>query len=339
MKYTVIGTGNVGLIHGAYLHLLGHEVTFLKSSTINSDTFNVLCDKKEYSINDFHKYDHKIVIHNITTSFEAAIPGADVILVTTTTLQHEDIAKRIAPYVKDGQIICLMPSYASMAVFKRYIDKNIKYVEFETTVYNGRILSPSKVNVSFQNCRVAASFTNFTEEEKEQFKSAFFPIDLERKSSYDIALHNPNMIVHTIGVLLSASRIEYSQGEFWLYKEAFTPAIINVIKQFDVEKNKILKALKCPELSYFDAAKWRNEEDLNKDSLEVFRSFSEEASKGPNSLNHRYLKEDIPMGVVMMESLGKLLEIETPIATAIINLSGALLNIDFRANGNIIKTI
>ncbi|MEC4008537.1 NAD/NADP octopine/nopaline dehydrogenase family protein [Myroides odoratimimus] len=339
MKYTVIGTGNVGLIHGAYLHLLGHEVTFLKSSTINSETYDVLCEKKEYSINDFHKYDHKITIDNITNNFESAIPDADVIFVTTTTSQHKDIARRIAPYVRDGQIICLMPSYASMSVFKQYIVKDVKYVEFETTVYNGRILSPTKVNVSFQNCRVAACFSNFTEDEKEKFKKEFFTIDLERKSSYDIALHNPNMIVHTIGVLLSASRIEYSKGEFWLYKEAFTPSIVNVIRQFDVEKNKILKALKCPELSYFDAAKWRNEEDLNKDSLEVFRSFAEEASKGPDKLNHRYLKEDVPMGVVMMESLGKLLNIETPIASAIISLSGALLGVDFRVNGNIIEKL
>lgn len=336
MKYTVVGTGNVGLIHGAYLTMQGHEVTFLKTSSQNIEEFETLCEKKEYIVNDFHKYDHKIVIDSITTSFETAIKDAEVIFITTTTLQHKDIAKRIAPYVSDGQIICLMPSYASRMIFEKYLTKSLRYVEFETTVYNGRILSPTKVNVSFQNCRVAACFTNFTDADKEEFKKNFFKIDLERVSSFDIALHNPNMIVHTIGVLLSASRIEYSKGEFWLYKEAFTPSIINVIRRFDLEKNNLLKVLKCPELSYFDAAKWRNEEDLNKDSLEVFKSFSEEASKGPNSLNHRYLKEDVPMGLVMMESLGKKYGVDTPIASSIISLAGALLDIDFREQGNVI---
>lgn len=339
MKYTVIGTGNVGLIHGAYLSLMGHNVTFLKSSTVNSQIFEEIKENREYVINDFHKFDHVIKFDGITQSFEEAIPNADVIFVTTTTSQHRDIAKRIAPFVKDGQIICLMPSYASKHIFETYIDKNVKYVEFETTVYNGRVLSSKKVNVSFQNCRVAAHFSNFTNEEKVYFKENFFKIHLERMSSFDIALHNPNMIVHTIGVLLSASRIEYSQGEFWLYKEAFTPSVVKVIQKFDIEKNNILRALGCQELSYFDAAKWRNEEDLSKDSMLVFRSFAEEASKGPSTLNHRYLKEDVPMGLVMMESLGKQLNITTPIASAIISLTGALLDIDFRVQGNIISKI
>src|SRR5690606_941463 len=122
-------------------------------------------------------------------------------------------------------------------------------------------------------------------------------------SPFEIAFHNPNMIGHTIGVLFSAGRREDANGEVWMYKEAFTPSVINVINKFDEEKNMLLKKLNCDELSYFEAAKWRNEENLNKDALEVFRSFSEGASKGPNSLNHRYLLEDVGVGLVLFEEI------------------------------------
>lgn len=339
MKITIIGTGNVALIHGGFLKLKGHEITFLKTSDYNIEHYLELSSKKQYVLNDYTNNDLLISGFDITNNFSEAICNADIILVTTTTLQHDEIARNISPYVKEEQIICLMPSYGSVNIFKKYIKKRIKYVEFETTVYNGRIINSALVNVSFENCRVAAYFTNFSDLEKNNFKKIFFKIDLERNKSLEIALHNPNMIVHTIGVVLSSARIEYSKGEFWLYKEAFTPSIIKVIEKFDIEKNLILKKLGCPELSYFDAAKWRNENDLSVDSLEVFRSFANDASKGPNSLDHRYLKEDVPMGLVMLESIGEILNINTPITTSIIELSSALLDTDFRSLGNRIEKI
>lgn len=334
-KITVVGTGNVGLIHGAYLSKMGHEVSFLKTSNQNSDFYNKLVQEKEYKLVDYNNEEHCVSFKSISKNSQNEIENADIVLIATTTLQHEDVAKLISPHLKDGVVIAIMPSYASRMHFEKHIKSNVKFVEFETSVYNGRIVDSEFVNVSFENCRVAASFTNFSSSDKEEFLDDFFKIDLERNSSLEIALHNPNMIVHTIGMVLSSARIEYSKGEFWLYKEAFTESVINVIKKFDLEKNAILNALGFESLTYFDAAKWRNEEDLSKDSLEVFRSFSEDASKGPSTLRHRYLLEDVPMGLVLFEELGRILGINTPIATSIINLSEALLNENFRDNTNL----
>ena len=95
-----------------------------------------------------------------------------------------------------------------------------------------------------------------------------------RRHILESALHNPNMIVHPIGILFSASRIEYSKGEFWMYREAFTPSVVKVIQEFDRKKNKILEAFGCEPLDYFEAAKWRNEEDLSIPAMDVFRSFA-----------------------------------------------------------------
>ena len=147
------------------------------------------------------------------------------------------------------------------------------------------------------------------------------------------------MIVHPIGILFSASRIEYSNGEFWMYREAFTPSVVNVIKAFDVQKNKVLQAFDCEPLDYFEAAKWRNEEDLNIDAMAVFRSFADSSNKGPSFINHRYLLEDVPMGLGLYISVAKLVGVDTSIQEGIASLASALLNKDLKSGARTIQSL
>lgn len=331
---TIVGCGSVGFIHAYYFAQHGYNVSFLKTSDYNSSYYEKVKADGFFEVIDRGSEKIKVPINNITKDVEEVVPNADMVFVTTTTLQHNKIAKLIGPHLKDEQIVCIMPSYASSLIFKQYALANVKYVEFETTLFNGRIIDNSYININFKNCRLSAYFDGFSDREKSLFSENFIYIDKEALNTFEIAFHNPNMIVHTIGVLLSASRIEYSKGNFWMYKEAFTPSIINVINKFDAEKNLILQALGCSELSYFDAAKWRNEVDLTQDSMDVFRSFAEDSNKGPSRLRHRYLLEDVPMGLSLFQSVGDVLGIETPIADSVITLSSALLNEDFQKNGN-----
>ena len=99
---------------------------------------------------------------------------------------------------------------------------------------------------------------------------------------------------------------------------------------FRYRKNLIIKAFGGEALNYLDAAKWRNEEDLTTDSLTVFRSYAQDAPIGPSSLDTRYIYEDIPMGLCLLENLGKLKNIETPIATSLINIANSLKQTDYR---------
>ena len=42
----------------------------------------------------------------------------------------------------------------------------------------------------------------------------------------ETALYNANILLHPIGVIFNLGRIEYSQGEFWMYREGFTPSVL-----------------------------------------------------------------------------------------------------------------
>ena len=122
-----------------------------------------------------------------------------------------------------------------------------------------------------------------------------------------------------------------------MYKEAFTPSVINVIKSLDVQKNRILNAFGCESLDYFDAAKWRNEEDLSIEAMTVFRSFAESSNKGPSYINHRYITEDVPVGLGLFISIGKIVGVDVSIPEAITSLASSLLRKDLRKDSRTIE--
>lgn len=342
MNITVVGSGNAGLIHAAKIFEKGFPVGVLKTSDYgNMEFFNRIAEKGEYNVVDLTNNANKFTakMHFITRDVKKAIDFADIIIVMTTTSQHEDVARLIAPYVREGQIIVLCPGYMGSLIFKKYIQKDVTYCEWETTAYNGRIVDGSFVRITFYNPRNAVSVlpVSMANSILEKLSQLFDNTRYLRKHILESALHNPNMIVHPIGILFSASRIEHSGGEFWMYREAFTPSVVRVIQAFDRRKNEILKAFGCEPLDYFEAAKWRNEVDLSIPAMDVFRSFGESSNKGPSLIDHRYLNEDVPMGLGLYISIGKVLGHDTSIQESIMTLASALLGKDLKAQSRTIQ--
>lgn len=328
MRFTIIGCGNAALIHAAKLIEKNQEVAILKTSEYNNDFYEIIKSEGGYNVKDETNQGNKFFVKPsiITKNVEKAIKFGDVLMVMTTTSQQEYVAKLIAPYVREGQIITLIPGYMGSLIFKKYINKEIIYCEWETTAFNGRIIDSMYVRISFYNPRNAISVLP---KEKSKyvlniFNNYFKNTQYLRNNILESAFHNPNMIVHPIGLLFSVSRIEYSKGDFWMYKEAFTPSVIRVINKLDIEKNKILTAFGCAPLNYFDVAKWRNEENLEKDPMEVFNSFAESSNRGPSMVNHRYLNEDVPNGLGLFISIGKIVDVDVSIPSSIMTLASTL---------------
>ena len=342
MRVTIVGCGNAGLIHAAKIFEKGdNEVCLLKTSQTNSAYYDKIVAEGGYRVHDLTNRGKDFFVKPalVTRDAEKAMAFADIVLVMTTTLQHEDVARLIGPYARDGQIIAMCPGYMGSFIFKKYVKADVIYSEWETTAYNGRIADNEYVKITFYNPRNAISVLPVAKSQMvlDKFSQLFDNTHYLRKNILESAIHNPNMIVHTIGMTFSAARIEYSKGEYWMYREGFTDSIVNVINAFDKQKNEVLKAYGCEPLDYFEAAKWRNEEDLSVDAMTSFRSFADSSNKGPMFLRHRYLLEDVPMGLGLFVSLGKVAGIDTSIAESVMTLGGALLGEDFKAQARSIQ--
>ena len=59
----------------------------------------------------------------------------------------------------------------------------------------------------------------------------------------------------------------------------------------------------------------------------------------PDTLDHRYLWEDIPTGLVPVSSIGKALNIETRVIDSLIDLADETLGRDFRTEGRTLESL
>ena len=345
MNVTIVGTGNSACAQAAKLVENGHAVTLLKTSrSIHEDNFNAVCEQGGIYYKNSYKSEHEshfAPLQLVTRDAEQALRDADVVLVLTQSRQHESIAKLLSPFIRQNMFVWLIPGNMGSIYFQQLHNKPLRLLESESTPYDARIESPGHVNILFRNVRNAVAFLHKSDEQYlPVIDSLFGTHKYLRTNIVESAMHNPNMIVHTVGSIMSASRIEQMNGEFWMYRESFSPSVWNLIRDLDVEKNKVIESYGGQPLAYVEACRWRNEEDLHKDPYAVFKEYAQNGGpKGPKNLNTRFIFEDVPMGLCLLESLAEKAGIKTPIASSLISISGALLQTDFRKIGRTLSAL
>lgn len=340
MKIAMLGAGNAGCAVAADLTLKGHEVTLIKTShAMHDDNFFYLQQNNgKMTLNEFGEI-KSAHIHRLSRDV-AEIRGKDIIIIYIQTNFHEQLIERIAPYLEDNQILLINPGYLSTAyVLKHCPDKKLIVAEAESSFIDGRIMEPGLFRVGFRNVRNPIGI--YPAARKEEAIAKLDQLD-ERfvylSSVVEAALHNPNLVVHTVGSVMSIPRIEYSGGEFCMYHEAYTranPCTWKILDALDAEKMNVLEKLGFDRLPYVEACKYRNSLDDDMDAKEVFLDYAEmpTRAKGPTKVDSRYISEDVPQGLVMLEALGKALDVATPVCTALIEIATAALGRSMRAEG------
>lgn len=343
MNITIVGAGHAGTTVACDLKSQGHHIRLLKTSKgLHNEHFQKIVESNGKVIKEENGEVLEITLDIVTTDYEKALAGAELIILYVQTNYHEDVIRKMAPYLQDGQVILIEPGYLSTLYFIKYCsEKKLTIVEAESSPIDCRIVEPGHVTVVFRNVRnpIAVYPASETERVHSMFESFGYHF-CRVNSVVEAALHNPNLIVHTVGALMSIPRIEYSKGDYWMYREVFTPHVWNIVTALDKEKMDVLEKLGCERVSYVEACRNRNSLDLSCDATEVFFDYANNhAPKGPAIPDSRYITEDVPEGLVLLESLGQILEVETPTCTGLINISNAALKRDFRQEGRSIERL
>lgn len=343
-KILIIGAGNVATALAADLSLNEKKICILKSSYNYSENFEKIKKEKKIIIEN-NGIRSTAIIDLVTTNFEEAFLEfkPEIIIVTVQTTFHEVLIRKISKYLNNNQVIMFIPGYLSTCFILEYVKDNMPIVvEAESSPIDCRVIEPGVVKVLFRNVRNPLGV--FPKIKTNEIISYLQSLNLNfviAHSVVEAAIHNPNLIVHTIGAIMSIPRIEYCKNSnYSMYKEVFTPSIYNLVDSLDNEKMAILEALNIKPMNYFDACCFRNSENLDKDSKYVFIDYAEnKAPDGPFQSDSRYVTEDVPQGLVLLESLGKLLGINTPVSSSLITISEACLKTDFREKGRTVEKL
>jgi opine dehydrogenase len=269
-----------------------------------------------------------------------AVQGADLIMVTTQALAHERVARELAPYLSDGQTVVLWPGSGGTLVFRKVWDetgmnRRVFLAEAVTFPYCCRRLQGlGTVNIHrIDGPRMLLSALPATDTQAviEALSGTYADVVKPAVSVLEPALYNVNIIVHPVGVLLNMGRIEHSKGEFWMYKEGLTPSVKKVIYRMDAERSALFRALGYSPYTY-DEIFW---DSFNMDVAQ----FAITSSKGPFSMQDRYVTEDIPMGASLTVSIARKAGIPMPTYETMIHLASVVNDIDFYAIGRTLENL
>lgn len=364
MKITIVGAGNAGSACAFMAAEAGHKVRLLKTSNriTHDDHFEAMVRNKGiYCVNNTTNGHFTDSTDDAKKTFQSlelltrdpkeAIEGADVVMIFIQTTYHQALAERIAKYFQDKQLIILVPGYAGSLFYSQHCDNDPIFAEGESTPNDARVVAPGTVKVLFKNVRNSLSFFPASKTARGMAIAAnLFPAyDIEpksvRKHIFESALHNPNVIVHTIGMYVMYPMLEYCAKHHpdevpYMYRDALsTDMAWLMIEKLDAEKMSVLSALGCEPTPYLEACLFRNEEDLTQDAREVFESYKISSPPGPYSFDNRYVTEDVPMGLVLLSSLGKKLGINMPECNRLIEMCGGILKRDFFKEGRTLTSL
>lgn len=346
----VIGGGNGGHAVAADKALDGFEVSLFELPRLAANVREVL-DTGRITI-EWADRKETVRIHHATTDIAAALDGAEIVFVVTPAFGHKTMAELCAPHVRDGQTISLMPGSGGSLEFARVfaaqgVSADVPLCECCTLPYGARLAGPGHVLIHIEALALPTGVfpASRTDEAIAKLRE-LYPTIVPTANVLEAALNNPNPIVHPAATLLSVTRMEYSGGEFYLYREGMTPAVARVLEALERERLAVLErlGLRHHHCSGLDA-RGRNLGDTLEECRDSILSTSMDAAfgagsieagirmKGPASMQDRYVTEDVPYGLALLSTLGRLLNIPTPICDAIVNLCGAINGVDYWAEG------
>lgn len=281
-----------------------------------------------------------------TTDFARGLDGARWVHVVISASGHDCFFEQMLPHLCEGQnIVIWAGNLASLRLYRLLREtkapKGINIFETNTLPYGTRLKAPGQVELLLWASRtqIAAMPAKCDPGLLDELKR-FFPHLEPAQNVLAVAFNNPNPTVHPAPSLLNVGRIEYSQGNFYLYREGLTAAAAKVIRKVYDETAAVAEKYNTKLIQYRDADFRTTSSIMGVEFEAPFDTLGVIANiQGPSSLDDRYLREDIPFGLVPRSQLGQKVGVKTPVIDAIIHLGSLVCGEDFWKTGRTLDTL
>jgi opine dehydrogenase len=291
----------------------------------------------------------------ITGEIDEAINGVDLILICVPACGHEYYARLLAPRLLPGSLVVLNPGHTGGSLHFAHLlqehnrDHGVIVGETDTLTYGCRLVAPAKLWLYRLKPGISyATFPGKHIQVTRQRLVEIYPTITSASSVLETGLMNPNAMLHPAGMLLNVGWIEYSGGAFRFYSEGITPSVARLMEMMDQERLEIIRSLNeqieldiplCSLVQHLHNLEYTSDQALRSGSVYQALQDSEpnRPLKAPTSLQHRYIAEDVPFGLVPLAALGRMVKVDTPTMRLMIRLASLLCDVDYGQTGRTLE--
>ena len=337
---TIIGAGLGGIALVANLGLLGYR---LRLHDLDEGRIAKVRERGGLDVEGLVQGFAPVEL--VTPRLAPAVEGADVIIVVTGSHFHAEVARGLAGVLRDGQTILLIQGgTGGSLVVRRELRAAgcraaVDVAEMDNYPYSLAWPEPTRVKMTIVKrfLQIASLPAARIEAVLARLRPAF-PQAVAAPSILTTGLTNMNATLHVANMVGNIGRLEGSGNAYRFYADGYTPSLVTLLEALDAERLGVAKAfgVQVPGIHQWLLQTYA----LGGDSLrETFHRLTYEPTgpyqwtPTPPSLQHKYVVEDVPCGLVAMSSLGRAAGVVTPVIDGLIALTSAMLGRDLRAEG------
>ncbi|MBL8692138.1 MAG: NAD/NADP octopine/nopaline dehydrogenase family protein [Rhodospirillaceae bacterium] len=336
MRVAILGAGGVGLATAALLCRNGHDPCLWSPSGAST---RALADGAPLIARGALSGSFR---PRIATSCAEAVADAGTVIIAVPAYGHRMVMDAAAPYLRAEQTVIVSSHYSLSALYlarllaERGTASSI--AAWGTTVVMGRPSAPAEVTVLTIRARidVATVPTARAGEGHAASRALFGDRFVERADLLAIQLSNVNPQAHLANALCNLTRME--KGEAWDTYGGITEAVSRLIEALDLERLAIARAFGV------EVRTMREHMALSFD-LPTGTSLSEATrtvearggSPGPTSLEARWIREDLPFGIVPLIALAEIAGVVAPLHRSGLALFSAVLGRDLAAENDLLQ--
>ncbi|NPU10875.1 glycerol-3-phosphate dehydrogenase [Bradyrhizobium sp. 83002] len=344
MKIAVLGGGNGSFAAAGDFALAGHEVRFWRrdaDAVAQHRAAGSTIIVKDVS----GRHEAKLAL--VTTDIGEAVRGAELILCPAPAFAQADIAKQLAPHLADGQVVFLPPATFGTMIFAAAArdagnTAEVSYAETGTLPWLTRKHGPFEVAITIRAKRLPVGVfpLNTADHALEVINRAFPGVIEPCGDALSGALMNAGCIIHPPLIVMNAGPIEHF--ERWdIHKEGTQPSIRRVTDALDAERIAVREALGYGAPHFPLAHHYAKDGEIwmygrgSHDRLTDSGDWREQLVL----TQHRYMREDLRLGLSFLISAAELTGTPTPLARAFLAIGGAICGEDFMATGRTLTSL
>jgi opine dehydrogenase len=338
MQIAVLGGGNGSFAAAGDLTMAGHEVRLWRRD-VQAVAAHRDADRRVL-VKDF-KGRHEVVLAGVTADMAEAVRGAELILCPAPATAQADIAKVLAPHLVGGQVVFLPPATFGSVLFAKAArdagnPADVAFAETGTLPWLTRKHGPFEVAITVRAKRLPTGVFPLTRKDHAlAVISKAFPGVIEAcGDALSGALMNAGPIIHPPLITMNAGPLEHF--ERWdIHKEGTQPAVRRVTDALDAERIATRQALgySGPHFPLANHYAQEGEEWMygrgSHDKLTQSGDWREKIVLS----EHRYMLEDVGIGLSLLASVARLADVAAPLAGAFLALGSAICGEDFLATG------